>query len=78
MNLIDNLKDINNMADLFQYIYNIEQSLEAVKQERDRLLILLDTKTNSLKELEKQLHYAEMTLEYVQGKAGLAGTSSNE
>ena len=70
--IIDNLKDINCVADLFAYICSIEKSLEEITKERDRLLILLDTKNNSLKELEKQLHYAEMTLEFVHNKAELA------
>lgn len=40
--LIDNLKDINSVADLFRYIANIEEENENLHKQVDSLLIQLD------------------------------------
>lgn len=49
--LIDNLSKINSVADLFQYICNIEEELENVTKERDALLVLVDNKNTLIREL---------------------------
>lgn len=66
--LIDNLKDINSVADLFQYICKIESELEAVKSHRDQLLILNDSLVNKNAHLEKELAHTESTLEFYESK----------
>lgn len=43
--LIDNLKDINSVADLFRYIANIEEENEMLHKQIDSLLIQLDRKS---------------------------------
>lgn len=43
--LIDNLKNINSVADLFQYICNIEEENERLHKQVDSLLIQLDKAT---------------------------------
>ena len=43
--LIDNLKDINSVADLFRYICNIEEENENLHKQIDSLLIQLDKKS---------------------------------
>ena len=43
--LIDNLKDINSVADLFRYIANIEEENEMLHKQIDSLLIELDKKS---------------------------------
>ena len=43
--LIDNLSKINSVADLFQYICNIEEENERLHKQVDSLLIQLDSKT---------------------------------
>lgn len=44
--IIDNLKDINSVADLFRYIANIEEENEMLHKQVDSLLIQLDNKSN--------------------------------
>lgn len=44
--LIDNLKDINSVADLFAYICKIEEENENLHKQVDSLLIQLDNKSN--------------------------------
>lgn len=67
--LIDNLKNINSVADLFQYIVNVETELEEVKRHRDQLLIINDSLINKNMELEKLLAETEHTLEVYESKA---------
>ena len=43
--LIDNLKDINSVADLFAYICKIEEENESLHKQIDSLLIQLDKKS---------------------------------
>ena len=43
--LIDNLKDINSVADLFAYICKIEEENEKLHKQVDSLLIQLDKKS---------------------------------
>lgn len=43
--IIDNLKDINSVADLFRYIATIEEENENLRKQIDSLLIQLDKKT---------------------------------
>ena len=43
--LIDNLKDINSVADLFAYICKIEEENEDLHKQVDSLLIQLDNKS---------------------------------
>ena len=43
--IIDNLKDINSVADLFRYIANIEEENENLHKQVDSLLIQLDKKS---------------------------------
>lgn len=43
--LIDNLKDINSVADLFAYICKIEEENEHLHKQIDSLLIQLDKTT---------------------------------
>lgn len=43
--LIDNLKDINSVADLFAYICKIEEENENLHKQIDSLLIQLDNKS---------------------------------
>jgi hypothetical protein len=43
--LIDNLKDINSVADLFAYICKIEEENENLHKQVDSLLIQLDKAT---------------------------------
>lgn len=44
--LIDSLKDINSVADLFRYIANIEEENERLHKQVDSLLIQLSNKSN--------------------------------
>jgi restriction endonuclease S subunit len=44
--IIDNLKDINCVADLFRYIANIEEENERLHKQIDTLLIQLNNKSN--------------------------------
>ena len=66
--LIDNLKDINSVADLFQYIANVENELEEVKKHRDQLLILNGSLMNKNTELEKLLAETEHNLEFYESR----------
>lgn len=66
--IIDNLKDINSVADLFQYVCNLEAELESVKSHRDQLLILNDSLVNKNAQLEKELAHTEATLEFYESK----------
>ena len=66
--IIDNLKDINSVADLFQYICKIETELDAVKSHRDQLLILNDSLVNKNAQLKKELAHTEATLEFYESK----------
>lgn len=43
--IIDNLKDINSVADLFAYICKIEEENENLHKQIDSLLIQLDNKS---------------------------------
>lgn len=62
--IIDNLKDINSVADLFKYIENLESEVEEIKKHRDQLLILNSALTNKNMELERLLAETEYTLEF--------------
>lgn len=53
--LIDNLKDINSVADLFQYICNIEAELEQCKKLNTALRIMKDKMTNRILELQDEI-----------------------
>ena len=66
--IIDNLKDINSVSDLFKYIENLESELEEVRKHRDQLLILNSALTNKNMELERLLTETEHTLEFYQNK----------
>lgn len=66
--IIDNLKDINSVSDLFKYIENLESELEEVRKHRDQLLILNSALTNKNMELERLLAETEHTLEFYQNK----------
>ena len=66
--LIDNLKDINSVSDLFSYITNIESELEEVKKHRDQLLILNSSLMNKNMELERLLAETEHNLEFYQDR----------
>ena len=44
--IIDNLKDINSVADLFAYICNIEEENDRLHKQIDSLLIQLNNKSN--------------------------------
>ena len=66
--LIDNLKDINSVADLFQYIVNVEIELEEVKKHRDQLLIINGSLMNKNTELEKLLAETEHNLEFYESR----------
>lgn len=66
--IIDNLKAINSVADLFKYIENVESELEEVKRHRDQLLILNGALTNKNMELERVLMETEHTLEFYENK----------
>lgn len=53
--MIDNLKDINSVADLFQYICNLEAELEQCKKLNSGLRIMHDKMTNRIIELQDEL-----------------------
>lgn len=44
--IIDNLKNINSVSDLFAYICKIEEENENLHKQIDSLLIQLDNKSN--------------------------------
>ena len=62
--IIDNLKDINSVADLFKYIETLESELEEVRKHRDQLLILNDSLVNKNAQLEEKLAHTEAAFEY--------------
>ena len=66
--IIDNLKDINSVADLFQYICNLEAELEQCKKLNSGLRIMHDKMTNKILQLEEQLAHTEATLEFYEKK----------
>ena len=76
--LIDNLKDINCVADLFQYIANVETELEQSKAANDKLLILNDSLTNRVQQLEKELAHTEATLEFYESKVAIKKEKNND
>lgn len=53
--LIDNLKDINSVSDLFQYICKIEEELEQCKKLNSGLRIMHDKMTNRILELQDEV-----------------------
>lgn len=53
--LIDNLKDINSVSDLFQYICNIEAELEQYKKLNTALRTMKDKMTNRILELQDEV-----------------------
>ena len=53
--LIDNLKNINSVADLFTYICNIEAELEQCKKLNSALRVMKDKMTNRILELQAEL-----------------------
>lgn len=66
--IIDNLKDINSVADLFQYICNLEAELEQCKKLNSGLRIMHDKMTNTILELQEKLAHTEATLEFYESK----------
>ena len=66
--LIDSLKDINNISDLFQYICNLETELEHCRKLNSGLRIMHDKMTNRILELQEQLAHTEATLEFYESK----------
>lgn len=53
--LIDNLKDINSVSDLFQYICNIESELEQCKKLNTALRVMHDKMTNRILQLQDEI-----------------------
>lgn len=53
--IIDSLKDINSVADLFQYICNLEAELEQCKKLNSGLRIINDRMTNRILELQNEI-----------------------
>ena len=53
--IIDNLKDINSVADLFQYICNLEAELEQCKKLNSGLRIMHDKMTNKILQLQDEI-----------------------
>ena len=53
--IIDNLKNINSVADLFQYICNLEAELEQCKKLNSGLRIMHDKMTNRILQLQDEI-----------------------
>jgi hypothetical protein len=66
--IIDNLKDINCVADLFRYIANIEEENEKLHKQVDSLLIDHDRLVNANLRLKELLERTEHTLEFYESK----------
>ena len=66
--LIDNLSKINSVADLFQYICNIEEENETLHKQVDSLLIDHDRLVNANLRLKEILERTEHTLEFYESK----------
>lgn len=66
--IIDNLKDINNIADLFRYIANIEEENATLKKQIDSLLIDHDRLISANLKLKELLEHTEHTLEFYESK----------
>ena len=66
--ILDNLKDINSVADLFQYICNLEAELEHCKKLNGGLRIMHDKMTNRILELQEELEHTKSTLEFYESK----------
>lgn len=66
--IIDNLKDINCVADLFRYIANIEEENEKLHKQVDSLLIDHDRLVNANLRLKEILERTEHTLEFYESK----------
>lgn len=66
--IIDNLKDINCVADLFRYIANVEEENERLHKQVDKLLIDHDRLVNDNLKLKDLLGRTEHTLEFYESK----------
>ena len=66
--IIDNLKDINCVADLFRYIANIEEENENLHKQVNSLLIDHDRLVNDNLRLKELLERTEHTLEFYESK----------
>ena len=75
--LLDSLKDINSVSDLFQYICNVETQLEQSKELNDRLLILNDSLNNKIQEIETELEHTKSTLDFYTHKVEIKTNVDN-
>lgn len=76
--IIDNLKDINSQADLFQYITNVETELEDVKKHRDLLLAQLGVASGKISDLEHKLADTQHMLDFYESKLTTKGCDEND
>ena len=66
--ILDNLKDINSVSDLFRYIADIEEANEKQKQLIDALLIDKDRLINANFKMKEKLEKAEELLAFYESK----------
>jgi hypothetical protein len=67
--LLDNLKNINSVADLFAYICKIEEELENKNKICDKLLVKWSVATDKVRMLEAELAKTNELLEHFKQKA---------
>lgn len=67
--LLDNLKNINSVADLFAYICKIEEELENKNKACDKLLIKWSIAADKVRVLEAELAKTRELLEHFKQKA---------
>ena len=66
--ILDNLKDINSVADLFRYIADIEDTNEKQKQLIDVLLVDKDRLITANLDLKDKLEKSEGLLSFYESK----------
>lgn len=66
--ILDNLKDINSVADLFRYIADLEDTNEKQKQLIDVLLVDKDRLITANLDLKDQLEKSEGLLSFYESK----------
>ena len=76
--LVDNLKDINSQADLFQYICNLESELEQVREFNNKLREMNSKLNDRIIELQKELQSTETTLEFYTNKLAIKQEIEND
>lgn len=76
--IIDNLKDINCVADLFRYIANIEEENEKLHKQVDSLLIDHDRLVSANLRLKEILERTEHTLEFYESKVVSKKEANND